>query len=100
YQTVGALTALLAAVVVAGVVAVQQRSQALAQEQAATAQRNQAISQLVANRAERLRDQDVSLAAQLSLAAYQISPTTAALSALLDSSATHTAGLDPRRPGR
>ena len=84
YQTVAGLAALLCVAVTAGVVAVQQRAEA-------TQERNAAISRLVANRADRVRDKDVALAAQLSLAAYRISPTAEALASLLDNSATYTA---------
>jgi WD40 repeat protein/transcriptional regulator with XRE-family HTH domain len=91
YQTIAALLVLLAMAVTAGVVAVGQRSHALAQERFATAERDQAISRLVAGRADRIRDEDVSLAAQLSLAAYRIWPTPEARAALIDSSAAHTA---------
>ena len=45
----------------------------------------QALSRLVADEADRLRDNDVSLSMQLALAAYQISPTPEAVSGLLDS---------------
>jgi WD40 repeat protein/transcriptional regulator with XRE-family HTH domain len=91
YQTIAALVVLLAVVVTAGAAAAQQRSHALTQERLVTAERDQAISRLVAGRAERIRDTDVSLAAQLSLAAYRIWPTPEARAALLDSSAAHTA---------
>ena len=84
YQTVAGLAALLLVAVGAGVVAVQQRAEA-------TQERNAAISRLVATRADRVRDKDVALAAQLSLAAYRISPTAEALASLLDNSATYTA---------
>jgi WD40 repeat protein len=90
YATITALAALLAVAVTTGAVAVQQRGLAVAQEEGAMAERDRAVSRLVAGRADRLRDQDVALAAQLSLIAYRISPTTEALAGLIDSSATHT----------
>ncbi|WP_433177557.1 helix-turn-helix domain-containing protein [Actinoallomurus sp. CA-150999] len=79
-QTIAALVALLLLAVTTGVVALQQRA-------SARRQRNLAISRLVAGRANRVRDKDVSLAAQLSLAAYRIAPTAEARSSLIDSSA-------------
>ncbi len=45
----------------------------------------QALSRLVANEADRLSGNDVSLSMQLALAAYRIAPTPEALSSLLDS---------------
>jgi WD40 repeat protein len=90
-RTIAALVVLLLLAAGGGTVAVQQRSRALAEEAAATADRNRAISRLVAGRAERIRDKDVSLAAQLALVAYGIWPTVEARSVLLDSSAIHTA---------
>lgn len=47
-------------------------------------ERTQALSRLVADESNRLRGHDVSLAMQLSLAAYDISPTPEAASSLLD----------------
>lgn len=91
YQTIATLAALLGLALTTGAVAIDQRSRAVAQQRLATEARDQAISRLVAGRAERIRDHDVSLAAQLSLAAYQIWPTAAARAALIDTSATHTA---------
>src|SRR5262249_33430616 len=68
YQLIAALTGL---VLVAGLLA----GYAFQQRTEATNQRNEAISRLVALRANKLRAADVSLAMQLSLAAYRISPT-------------------------
>jgi len=92
YRTIAALTALLIVAATAGVIAFQQRA-------AATRERNLAISRLVATRADRLRDNDVSLAAQLSLAAYKIAPTPEALASLLDASATYSAARALGGPG-
>lgn len=76
------LVAALAGVsVVAGLLAVF----ALQQKQAATYQRNLAISRQVATDADQLRSIDVNLAMQLSLAAYDVSPTPEARSSLLES---------------
>jgi len=91
YQVITALATLLALAAAAGMVAIEQRGRALAQEEIATSERDRALSRLVAGRADRLRGEDVALAAQLSLIAYQIAPTAEALAALLDSSAAHTA---------
>jgi len=91
YQVIAGLATLSLLAASASVIAFQQRSEALAQRSTARDERNRAISRLVAARADRLRATDVSLAMQLSLAAYRINPTTEALSSLLDSSATPSA---------
>ena len=91
YQTIGALAGLLLVAVAAGAVAIQQRSAAVDQRAAATRERNAAISRLVATTADRVRDKDVALAAQLSIAAYRITPTAEARASLLDSAATYSA---------
>ena len=91
YQTIGALAGLLLIAVAAGAVAIQQRSEAVDQRAAATRERNAAISRLVATTADRVRDKDVALAAQLSVAAYRITPTAEARASLLDSAATYGA---------
>lgn len=76
------LVAALAAVsVAAGLLVVF----AFQQKQAATYQRNLAISRQVATDADQLRSTDVNLAMQLSLAAYDVSPTPEARSSLLES---------------
>jgi len=90
-QMIVGLVTLLLAAVAAGLVAVQQRGEAIDQRAAADRERNAAISRLVATRADRIRARDVALAAQLSLAAYQISPTPEAVSSLLDASAAYSA---------
>jgi WD40 repeat protein len=59
----------------------------LVQRQAAITARDNADSRDLASEASQLRDQDVSVAAQLSLAAYRAAPTPEAVSALLDSTA-------------
>jgi len=59
---------------------------ALRQRQSADAARADADSRGTAIEADQARGQDVSLAAQLSLAAYQIAPTPDALASLLESS--------------
>lgn len=80
YQSVATLCVLLLATVAAGAVAIQQT-------RSARAERNTAISRLVATRADRLRAKDIPLSMQLSLVAYQIAHTPEATSSLLDSSA-------------
>ncbi|HKD99307.1 MAG TPA: WD40 repeat domain-containing protein, partial [Micromonosporaceae bacterium] len=80
-QTVALLAALL-------VIAAGGGAEALRQRSLATDQRNEALSRLVAIRSDRLRDTDPAVAAQLALAAYEITPTLEARSSLLDSSAT------------
>ncbi|MFI9556400.1 nSTAND1 domain-containing NTPase [Nonomuraea endophytica] len=56
---------------------------AVRSEQAATRQRDLALSQKVAGEADRLRQTDPALSAQLSLAAYRLSPTEDARNSLL-----------------
>ena len=77
-QLVGALAALSLVTASLAIAAFQQKD-------AATGQRDVAISQQVAIEASQLRGSDTALAMQLSLAAYRISPTSEALSGLLDS---------------
>jgi WD40 repeat protein len=79
--------ALAALLLVAGVLAVT----AYQQKNAATYQRDLAISAQVATDANQLRGTDIALAMQLSLIAYRVSPTAEALSSLLDSTATQAA---------
>lgn len=57
----------------------------------AIAQRDMAISRQVAGEANQLRDHDVALAMQLSLAAYRISPTSEARASLLDTTGNSAA---------
>ncbi|MEU4233210.1 helix-turn-helix domain-containing protein [Nonomuraea sp. NPDC026600] len=76
----GALATLLVLSGVTAVYSVQQ--QAIAERE-----RNSAISRQVASTANRLRDRDPALAAQLAVAAYQIAPTVEARSSLIASSA-------------
>jgi WD40 repeat protein len=61
------------------------------QKNAATYQRDLAISRQVATEANQLRGTDIALAMQLSLTAYRVSPTAEALSSLLDSTAAQAA---------
>ncbi|GAA1569945.1 hypothetical protein GCM10009827_109680 [Dactylosporangium maewongense] len=86
-QLIAALTVLALVTMALAVFGLDQRATANAARQAALDQRNQAVSRLVAGRADRLRSRDPSLAMQLSLAAYRISPTVEARSSLLDASA-------------
>ncbi|GAA4260423.1 nSTAND1 domain-containing NTPase [Dactylosporangium darangshiense] len=86
-QLIGALTVLALVTMALAVFGLDQRATANAARRAALDQRNQAVSRLVAGRADRLRSRDPSLAMQLSLAAYRISPTVEARSSLLDASA-------------
>ena len=81
YQSMAVLLALLVVAVTAGVVAFQQRH-------TARIERNLAVSRLVATRADRVRETDVALAAQLSLAATRIGDTPEARASLIDASAT------------
>ncbi|MGW9196597.1 nSTAND1 domain-containing NTPase [Micromonospora chersina] len=87
YQLVAALTALaLLSGLLAGY-AFQQRTAANTQRGVALAQRNEAISRMVAGRADWLRGRDVSLSRQLALTAYRVAPTVEARSSLLDAAA-------------
>jgi WD40 repeat protein/transcriptional regulator with XRE-family HTH domain len=77
---VGALAALFLVAGTLAVIAYQQKN-------TATGQRDVAISRQLATDADQLRTTDIALAMQLSLAAYRISPTSEAISSLLDSTA-------------
>src|SRR5215470_4348046 len=83
-QFVGALTALVLITVGLAGYAFQQR-------QMATAAKNLAESRSVAIEANEVRTDDPALAAQLSLAAYRITPSFGALASLLESSGVPTA---------
>ncbi|MFJ8689024.1 nSTAND1 domain-containing NTPase [Micromonospora wenchangensis] len=85
-QLVTTLTVLTALTVVLAGVALDQRAHAERQRREAVGQRNEAVSRFIAGRADKLRDSDVSLAMQLSLAAYRTAPTVEARSSLLDAS--------------
>ncbi len=82
------LQRLVAALAVLSVVAVLLAFFAFQQKQAATYQRDLAISRQVATDANQLRATDVNLAMQLSLAAYDVAPTPEARSSLLESYAS------------
>ncbi|MDO0939178.1 hypothetical protein QQY66_48580 [Streptomyces sp. DG2A-72] len=77
-QVTGGMAVLLVLALVAAVVAVRA-------ERSANDQRDRALSEKVAEEAADLRRVDPALAAQLSLAAYRLSPTLAARGALLSS---------------
>jgi WD40 repeat protein len=85
-QLVGALTALVLITVGLTAYAFQQRELATTAKNLATAAKNLADSRSVAIEADEVRTDDPALAAQLSLAAYRITPTTGALASLLESS--------------
>ncbi len=80
-QVTGGMAVLLVLALVAAVVGVRA-------ERSASDQRDRALSEKVAEEAADLRRVDPALAAQLSLAAYRLSPTRAARGALLSSFAT------------
>jgi WD40 repeat protein len=82
------LVATLAALVL---VTVGLTGYAFAQRRVASTARDNADSRELAIEASQLRGQDVSVAAQLSLAAYRTAPTPEALASLLDSTATPAA---------
>jgi len=83
-RLVATLTVLVLATVALAGYAFQQR-------EVATTARNDAQSREVAIEASQIRDQSVSLAGQLSLAAYRIAPTAQARAALLEASGTPAA---------
>lgn len=82
------LQGLVGALAVLSLVAGYFAADAYQQEAAARRQRDLAISRQVATEAGQLRNSDVALAMQLSLAAYQISPTTESFSSLIESTAS------------
>ncbi|MGI8330392.1 helix-turn-helix domain-containing protein [Actinomadura scrupuli] len=84
YQVIVALVALTALAIVLAVVSFEQRA-------GISHERSLAVSRLVASEADRIRDSDTSLSAQLSLAAYRIASTNEARSALFNSSAISVA---------
>ncbi len=81
------------------VFALRARSAADARALEATQARNDAQSRELSIAAERLRDTDPALAAQLSLVAYRIAPTPDARSAVLDSTAIPTPTRIPAQDG-
>jgi WD40 repeat protein len=83
-QLIAVLVSLLIIAGVAGGTAFQQRL-------AADRERNVALSRLVAEEADQLSGTDTSLAMQLSLISYRISPTTGALSSLIGTTASPAA---------
>ena len=85
------LRQLVAALTVLVLLTVGLAGYAFHQRQLATTARDQAESRTVAVEAGQIRPEDPALAAQLSLAAYHISPTTGALASLLESSGTPAA---------
>ncbi len=90
-RTMVALMAVLALLAgLLAVAAVGSANDARAQGQAAARARDQATSRQLAIAADDLRVEDPALAAQLSLAAYQVSPTVQARSSLLNSTGTPT----------
>jgi WD40 repeat protein len=98
-QLVGALTALVLATGGLTAYAFGQRQAADAARTSATIARDNAESRQVAVEADQVRPEDVSLAAQLSLAAYRIAATPQARSSLLDSTGTASAAELTDSPG-
>ena len=91
HRLVAALTALVLATIGLAGYAFQQRQAANSARDSATAARDSAASREVAIEAVQVRGQSVSLAAQLSLAAYRLAGTSVARSSLLESSGTPAA---------
>ncbi len=85
-RLVTALTVLVVLTVALAGYAFQQRQAATSARDTATSAKNTAQSREVAIEADQLRGQSAGLAAQLSLAAYRIAPTTAARASLLETS--------------
>lgn len=90
-RLVSALAAASVIALVLAVVAMVAGFSANHQRAEADTARDEAMSRQVATEATRMRDKDPSLAAQLALAAYDVSETTEARSALLDASGVHAA---------
>ena len=84
-RLVAALTVLVVLTVALAGYAFQQREAATTARDNATGARNSAQSREVAIEANQVRDENASVAAQLSLAAYRITPTADARSSLLES---------------
>jgi WD40 repeat protein len=91
HHLVAALTALVLVTISLAGYAFQQRQAADSARDSAAAARDNADSREVAIEAAQVRGQSVSLAAQLSLAAYRIAGTSVARSSLLESSGTPAA---------
>lgn len=81
------LYGLLAALVVLLLITSGLMADAVQQRAAADRQRDLAVSRLIAIHADELRDNDTSLAMQLSLTAYRVAPTAEARASLLNSTA-------------
>ncbi|GAA3455613.1 hypothetical protein GCM10018962_74460 [Dactylosporangium matsuzakiense] len=81
YRTIAGLTALALSTLFLAGYAFQQR-------QAAVKQRNEALSRMIAGRADWLRDRDPALARPVAVAAYRTAPTLESRSSLLDAAAT------------
>ncbi|WP_433219974.1 helix-turn-helix domain-containing protein [Dactylosporangium sp. CS-047395] len=81
YRTIAGLTVLALSTLFLAGYAFQQRH-------AAVGQRNEALSRMIAGRADWLRERDPTLAGQVALAAYRTAPTVEARSSLLDAAAT------------
>ncbi|ACU75752.1 transcriptional regulator, XRE family [Catenulispora acidiphila DSM 44928] len=90
-RLVATLTVLVAVAGLLAGYAFQQRNVAAKQQAEATRQRDSAISRQVAIEASKVRSTDVTLAEQLAIAAFRISPTPDARGALLDSWSTPAA---------
>lgn len=90
-RLVSALAAASVIALVLAVVAMVAGFSANHQRAEADTARDEAMSRQVATEATRMRAKDPSLAAQLALAAYDVSETTEARSALLDASGVHAA---------
>jgi WD40 repeat protein/transcriptional regulator with XRE-family HTH domain len=90
-RLVAALTVLVIVTVALAGYAFQQRQAATSAQDNATMARNAAQSREVAIEADQVRGQNAGLAAQLSLAAYRIAPTTDARDSLLESSGSPAA---------
>jgi WD40 repeat protein len=98
-RMVAALAALALATCGLAAYSFQQRQAANSARDRAAAARDDAESREVAIEADQIRGQNVSLAAQLSLASYRIAPTSEARSSLLESSGTAAAAGLTDSPG-
>ncbi|WP_432838251.1 AAA family ATPase [Dactylosporangium sp. CA-092794] len=96
-QALAVLVALVLLAAAGAMSAVAARNAADTLRATAVSERNEALSRLVANRADELRTRDSSLSAQLALAAYRIAPTTEARSSMIGATGTALASrlVDP-----
>ncbi|GAB3841776.1 hypothetical protein GCM10027610_051540 [Dactylosporangium cerinum] len=99
-QTIALVAALATLALSVGFYAHQAEAASRHERQVANRIAAEALSRLVAGKADRLRGKDVSLAMQLSLVAYRIAPTAEARSSLLNATALPAAARLPSPAGQ